>query len=91
MGFDNILKTTISTAKTTSKNISNKYESHVRKKAIKQVVKKLKVINQTPADINENDYEAMVCDAEKDIKFSHSKRVAQIGLSLLGLDLLTGI
>jgi len=91
MGFENILKKTTTTVQSTSKNIADKYEIHVRKKAIKHVAKKLKVINLTPADMEEDDYEAMVCDASKDIKSSYSKRAAQIGLSLLGLDLLTGI
>lgn len=91
MGLENILDKTTSTAKTASKHISNKYELHIRKKAIKHVAQKLKVINLTPSDMDEDDYEAMVHDASKDIRSSYSKRVAQVGLSLLGLDLLMGI
>jgi len=91
MKFDNILKKTTTIAKSTSSKVSNKYTLHVRKRAIKQVAKTLKTAGLSPADIETDDYEAMLNDASKDINLSYSKRTAQVGLSLFGLDLLLGI
>lgn len=91
MGLENFLDKTTTNVKATSKNISDKYEIHVRKKAIKEVSKKLKTLNLSPKDIEADDYETMICDATKDIKSNYSKKAAQVGLSLLGLDLLFGI
>lgn len=91
MGLKNFIKKTTTTAKSTSKNITNKYELHVRKRAVKEVAKKLKTAGLSPSEIEINDYEVMVSDASKDIKSNYSKKVAQAGLSLLGLDLLFGI
>jgi len=91
MEFKNILKKTTTAVKSTSKNITDRYNQHVRKKAIKEVAKKLKTANLSPSDIDKDDYEMMLCDAQKDIRLDYSKKTAQVGLSLLGLDLLSGI
>jgi len=91
MEFKNIIEKTTTTVKYTSKNITDRYNQHVRKKAIEKVAKRLKVINLSPSDINEDDYETMLCDAQKDIKLNYAKKTAQVGFTLLGLDLLFGI
>ncbi len=91
MRLENILEKTTTTLKSTSTSVSNKYDLHVRKRAIKAVSKKLKEHNLTPSEIESNEYETMVSDASKDINSSYSKKAAQVGLSLLGLDLLFGL
>ena len=91
MGFENILEKTTATVKSTSKNITDRYDLHIRKKAIKEVAKKLKAANLSPSAIGKDEYETMLCDAQKDIKSDYAKKTAQVGLSLLGLDLLFGI
>ena len=91
MKFENILEKTTSTVKSTSNKVSHKYTLHVRKRAIKQVAKTLKTAGLSLADIETDDYEAMLNDASKDINLSYSKKVAQVGLGLFGLDLLLGI
>jgi len=91
MRFDNLLEKTTTTLKSTASTISDTYDSHVRKRAIKQVSKTLKESNLSPSDIEADDYEAMVSDAIKDINSTYSKRTAQVGLSLLGLDFIMGI
>lgn len=91
MELDNFIEKTTTTVKSTSKNITDKYELHVRKRAVKEVAKKLNTAELSISDIEVDDYEAMVCDASKDIKSNYSKKAAQVGLSLLGLDLLLGI
>lgn len=91
MGLENFISKTTTTVKSTSKNINNKYDLHVRKKAVKQVAKILKIAGLSPSDIEIDEYEAMVNDACKDIKSNYTKKAAQVGLSLFGLDLLLGI
>jgi hypothetical protein len=88
---DNFLKKTAKSIKSTSKGIKTKYDKHIRKRAIKATNKKLKIINLTPDSLEADDYEAMVADACKDIQSSYNKRLAQVALSALGLDLLFGI
>ena len=91
MRFDNVLETTTSTIKSTTSNITDKYDQHVKKRAIKKVSKTLKESNLSVSNIEPDDYEAMVSDAIKDINSNYSKKAAQVGLSLLGLDLIFGI
>lgn len=91
MRFDNLLENTTSTIKSTATTLTDKYNLHVRKKALKQVSDRLKEKNLSPSDIEPDDYEAMVSDAIKDINANYSKKTAQVGLSLLGLDLIFGI
>ena len=91
MKFENILEKTTTIAKSASNKVSSKYTLHVRKKAIKQVSKTLKESNLSVSDIEPKDYEAMVSDAIKDINSNYSKKTAQVGLSLFGLDLIFGL
>ena len=91
MRFDNLLEKTTTTIKSTSCTIADKYSLHVRKRAMKEVSKKLKKIGKTPSQIEKDNYEVMVNDASKDIQSTYNKRIAQVGLSLLGLDLIFGI
>ena len=86
MRFENLLEKTTTTLKSTASSISDTYESHVRKKAVKQVSKTLKESN-----MKQNDYETMLNDAIKDINSTYSKKAAQVGLSLIGFNFIFGI
>ncbi len=87
----NIFTDTIDTVSNATKNVTDTYDNHIREKAIKMTNKKIESVGVKISDIDENDYEAMVSDASKDIQSEYNKRIAQAGLSLLGLDLLFGV
>ena len=71
-------------------DLSNKYDKHLRKQAIKKVDEKLLLHNLKIEDISEDDYEAMVSEAIIEIKKEYATNTAKVGLSLLGLDLFFG-
>jgi len=91
MEIGKFLNKSATTAKSITKSVANTYHLHVKKKAIKEVAQTLKSAGLSPSDIEEDEYEVMINDACKEIKSTHSKRAAQIGFSLLGLDLLFGL
>lgn len=91
MGLSDFVEKTTSAAKSAATAVTDKYDLHIRKRAIEEVAKKLKAANLSPSDIDADDYEAMVSDAAKDIRSTYSKRAAQAGFSLLGLDLIFGL
>ena len=67
------------------------YDKHIREKSMKIVNEKLEQNGLKIEDIDSKDYEAMVSDASKDIQSYYNKKLAQVGLSALGLDLLFGL
>jgi uncharacterized membrane protein len=69
---------------------NNKYEQYFKKRAIKKVEEKLILHSLKVEDIAMDDYEAMISEATIEIKNDYSTTAAQIGFSLLGLDLLLG-
>ena len=85
------LSNTINTIQSASKNVADTYDKHIREKAIQAVDEKLQVKGLKIEDIALEDYEAMVNDAAKDVQSTYNKRLAQAGLTALGLDLLLGV
>ena len=71
-------------------NITNKYDTHIKKKAIKNVDEKLLLHSLKVEDIESDDYETMISDEMCKIKQEYATNAAKVGLSLLGLDLLLG-
>ena len=70
--------------------ITDVYDNHVREKAIEATHEKLNSVNVKIDDMAEQDYEAMVSDASKDIETDYYKKIVQVGLGLFGLDMLLG-
>ena len=71
-------------------NISNKYDKHLKEKAIKIVDEKLVLHNLKVEDIAKDDYEAMISDAISQLKENYATKVAQGAMAALGFDLLFG-
>ncbi len=86
----NFLTNAIDSVSSATKNITGVYDNHIREKAIEVIGEKLHSIDKKVEDIDATDYEAMVSDASKDIHSDYNKKLAQAGLSVLGLDLLLG-
>jgi len=70
--------------------IASSYEKHIRTKAIKEVEKKLAQEAVPLEEVSDEDFEAMVNDACKEIKTNYSKRASQGLLAFIGLDFLLG-
>ena len=70
--------------------VGDKYESHIREKAIEKVNKKIEEKGIEIDQIADDDYEAMISDLSKDIKEDYAKKASQGLLAVLGLDLLLG-
>lgn len=87
----NFLSNTIDTIHSASKNVVATYDKHIREKAMETVDEKLQAKGLKIEDIALEDYEAMVNDAAKDVQSTYNKRLAQAGLTALGLDLLLGV
>lgn len=85
------LSNTINTIQSASKNVVATYDKHIREKAIQAVDEKLQAKGLKIEDVALQDYEAMVNDAAKDVQSTYNKRLAQVGLTALGLDLLLGV
>lgn len=71
-------------------SVGDKYESHIREKAVESVNKKLQENGLVIDQIQNDDYEAMISDLSKDIKEDYAKKVSQGLLGFIGLDLLLG-
>ena len=68
----------------------NKYDNHIKEKAVEEVNKKLDDKNINIEQIEQDDYEAMVSDLSKDIREDYAKKTSQGLLALIGLDMLLG-
>lgn len=85
------LSNAISSVNRATKSAASMYDKHIREKSMKVVNEKLEQNGLNIEDIDSKDYEAMVSDASKDIQSNYNKKIAQVGLSSLGLDLLLGL
>ena len=85
------LSNAISSVNSATKSATDMYDKHIREKSMKVVNEKLEQNGLNIEDIDSKDYEAMVSDASKDIQSNYNKKIAQVGLSALGLDLLFGL
>ena len=86
------LSIAINSVNSATKSATDMYDKHIREKSMKVVDEKLELNGLKIEDIDSNDYEAMVVsDASKDIQSNYNKKIAQVGLSALGLDLLFGL
>ena len=86
MSNDNFIDKSIDSIK----GIGDKYDNHIKAKAIKNVDENLLAHSLCIDDIEEEDYEAMVSEEMSKIKENYSSNIAKVGFSLLGLDLLLG-
>jgi len=90
MDTKNILDETIDSIKNGMDTIGDKYDSHIREKAVEQVNEKIKEKGLDVQQIEDDDYEAMISDLSKDIKEDYAKKASQGLLAFIGLDMLLG-
>lgn len=88
---EDILKNAIESIKSGIDKVDNTYESHIREKAIKEVNAKIEEKGLNVEQIQNDDYEAMICDLSKDIKADYAKKAAQGLFAFIGLDMILGI
>ena len=55
--------------------VGDKYDCHVREKAVEEVNKKIEEKGLSIDQIEEDDYEAMISDLSKDIKEDYAKKL----------------
>ena len=72
-------------------SIGDKYDKHIKRKAMKKVDENLKQHNLTADDIEIDDYEAMVNEEMSEIREKYASNTAKVALGALGLDLLFGV
>ena len=70
--------------------IGDKYDSHIREKAVEEVNKKIEEKGLSIEQIEDDDYEAMISDLSKDIKEDYAKKASGGLLAFIGLDFLLG-
>ncbi len=90
MTSKNKLDQAIESIKNGVDSVGDKYDSHIRQKAVEIVNKKIKEKGLEIDQIEEDDYEAMVSDLSKDIKEDYAKKASGGLLAFIGLDLLFG-
>lgn len=88
---EDILNNAIESIKSGIDKVDNTYESHIREKAIKEVNAKIEEKGLNVEQIQNDDYEAMICDLSKDIKADYAKKAAQGLFAFIGLDMILGI
>ena len=90
MSPNKILDDTISSIKDGLNTVENKYDSHIKEKAVEKVNEKLIEKGLNVDQIEQDDYEAMVSDLSKDIREDYAKKASQGLLAVIGLDFLLG-
>ena len=90
MSLNKILDDTISSIKDGLNTVENKYDSHIKEKAVEKVNEKLIEKGLNVDQIEQDDYEAMVSDLSKDIREDYAKKASQGLLAVIGLDFLLG-
>lgn len=90
MNPKNILDDTVNSIKNGIDTIGEKYDSHIREKAVELVNEKIKEKGLEIDQIEQDDYEAMVSDLSKDIREDYAKKASGGLLALIGLDFLLG-
>ena len=91
MNPEKLLDDAITTIKNGMNSVGDKYDEHIREKAIEEVNEKIKEKNLSIDQIEQDDYEAMISDLSKDIKEDYAKKTAQGLLAFIGLDMLLGL
>ena len=87
---DNLLDKSLETISNITDGIGDKYQTHLRQKAIKKVDEKLLLHNIKIEDLSSDDYETMISDAISEIKEDYATKTAQVALGALGLNILFG-
>ncbi len=90
MSAEKLLDDAIKSIKDGANTVSNKYEEHIREKAIEKVNAKITEKGLNVEQIESDDYEAMISDLSKDIKEDYAKKASQGLLAFIGLDMLIG-
>ena len=90
MDTKNKLYQAIESIKNGIDTIGDKYDSHIREKAVEEVNKKIEEKGLSIEQIEDDDYEAMISDLSKDIKEDYAKKASQGLLAFIGLDMLMG-
>lgn len=90
MNSKNMLDEAIESIKSGIDTVGDKYDSHIREKAVEEVNKKIVDKGLSIDQIEEDDYEAMISDLSKDIKEDYAKKASQGLLAFIGLDMLLG-
>ena len=70
--------------------VEDKYDSHIREKAIEEVNKKIEKKGLNIELIENDDYEAMISDLSKDIKENYAKKASGGLLAFIGFDFIFG-
>lgn len=70
--------------------VEDKYDSHIREKAIEEVNKKIEEKGLNIEQIENDDYEAMISDLAKDIKENYAKKASGGLLAFIGFDFIFG-
>jgi lysozyme family protein len=84
------LEEAINSIKNGFNSVGDKYDSHIREKAIERVNEKIEEKGLNINQIKQEDYEAMVSDLSKDIKEDYATKASQGLLAFVGLDMLLG-
>jgi len=90
MNPKNKLDDAIESIKNGVSSVGDKYDNHIREKAVQQVNKKIEEKGLDVQQIEDDDYEAMISDLSKDIKEDYAKKASGGLLAFIGLDFLLG-
>ncbi|WP_121628740.1 hypothetical protein [Poseidonibacter antarcticus] len=90
MSPEKLLENSINSIKEGLNTVGNKYDNHIREKAVEKVNEKIHDKGLNIDQIEQDDYEAMVSDLSKDIKEDYAKKASQGLLAVIGLDFLLG-
>ena len=90
MNAQNLLDETIEQIKNGVDSVSDKYDTHIKEKAVEQVNETIDNKGLKVEQIEQDDYEAMVSDISKDIREDYAKKASQGLLAVIGLDFLLG-
>ena len=88
--MQNKLDEAIESIKNGLDTVGDKYDSHIREKAIEEVNKKIEEKGVKIEQIENDDYEAMISDLSKDIKEDYAKKASGGLLTFIGFDLIFG-
>lgn len=88
--MQNKLDEAIESIKNGLDTVGDKYDSHIREKAIEEVNKKIEEKGVKIEQIENDDYEAMISDLSKDIKENYAKKASGGLLAFIGFDFIFG-
>lgn len=90
MNLTDIVVQSIDLIKNGADTVGQKYDEHIKEKAVNEVNKKIKEKGLNIEQIADDDYEAMISDLTKDIKGDYANKASQGLLAFIGLDFLFG-